>query len=129
MITSLILFLKWYFSITFLTLNFIYYKLNVFYRSLKYKDKETGKEIDLNEKYDAFHPYDPINYFEFILFGIFLFPIRGIICFLICICLNLNLKYLKYKYKILIQIHSKMKFIQKLSNFGVIYFFVLIIYL
>ena len=71
----------------------------VFYRPLKYKDKETGKEIDLNEKYDAFHPYDPINYFEFIFFGIFLFPIRGIICFLICICLNLNLKYLKYKYK------------------------------
>jgi lysophosphatidylcholine acyltransferase/lyso-PAF acetyltransferase len=96
---SLFLFLFFYFSITFVVLNYIYLRLIVFYRPIKYKDKETGKEIDLGEKYDPFRPYDPINYFEFILFGLFLFPIRAILSLLICIFLCLNLKYLKYKYK------------------------------
>ena len=88
-----------YSIIVFITLNYIYLRLSVFYRPIKYKDKETGKIIDLGEKYDAFRPYDPINYTQFILLGFFLFPIRGIISFLICVFLCLNLKYLKYKYK------------------------------
>jgi len=95
---SLIFFLFIYFSIVFIILNYIYLRLIVFYRSIKYKDKETGKEIDLGEKYDPFRPYDPINYTQFILVGLFLFPIRGILSLLICILLCLNLKYLKHKY-------------------------------
>ena len=95
---SLIFFLFIYFSIVFIILNYIYLTLIVFYRSIKYKDKETGKEIDLGEKYDPFRPYDPINYTQFILMGLFLFPIRGILSLLICIFLCLNLKYLKHKY-------------------------------
>ena len=95
---SLASFLFIYFSITFIILNYIYSRLRVFYLQRKYKDKETGKIIDLGEKYDPFRPYDPINYTQFILIGLFLFPIRGVISFLICVALCLNLKYLKYKY-------------------------------
>ena len=96
---SLSFFLFLYFFITFIILNYIYFRLTVFYRQIKYKDKETGKEIDVGEKYDPFRPYDPINYTNFILFGLFLFPIRAISSFLVCIFLCLNLKYLKCKYK------------------------------
>ena len=96
---SLTSFLFIYFSITFIVLNYIYSRLRVFYLQRKYKDKETGKIIDLGEKYDPFRPYDPINYTQFIIIGLFLFPIRGIISFLICFGLCVNLKYLKYKYK------------------------------
>ena len=95
---SLSLFLYLYSSITLVVLNYIYFRLKVFYRKITYKDKETGKIIDLGEKYDPFRPYDPIHYFQFISFGFFLFPIRAITSFLICIGLCLNLKYLKYKY-------------------------------
>ena len=70
---SIIFFFLIYFSITFIALNFIYLQLVVFYRPIKYKDKQTGKVIDLNEKYDPFRPYDPINYPQFILFGLFYF--------------------------------------------------------
>ena len=88
-----------YILITFLFLQYIYKRLNVFYRSLKYKDPETGKEIDLNEKYDAFRPCDPINYWKFILQGLILLPIRGILCFLTCVFLCLNLLLIKLFYK------------------------------
>ena len=77
----------------------MYNRLKIFYRSLRYKDPETGKEIDLNEKYDAFRPYDPINYWSYIIQGLFLFPIRAILCFLICVFLLLNLKLIKLIYK------------------------------
>ena len=96
---SFLLFIFYYSSITFIALNYLYFRLKVFYREIKYKDKETGKEIDLGEKYDPFRPYDPINYFQFIFYGLFLFPIRGITSFLICVFLCLNLKYLKCRYK------------------------------
>lgn len=96
---SITFFLFFYFSSVFIILNYIYFRLVVFYRQIKYKDEETGKDIDLGEKYDPFRPYDPINYTQFIIIGLFLFPIRAILSLLLCICLSLNLKYLKYKYK------------------------------
>ena len=96
---SITFFLFFYFSSVFIILNYIYFRLAVFYRQIKYKDEETGKDIDLGEKYDPFRPYDPINYTQFIIIGLFLFPIRAILSLLLCICLSLNLKYLKYKYK------------------------------
>ena len=96
---SITFILFFYFSSVFIILNYIYFRLVVFYRQIKYKDEETGKDIDLGEKYDPFRPYDPINYTQFITIGLFLFPIRAILSLLLCIFLSLNLKYLKYKYK------------------------------
>ncbi len=66
---------------------------------MKVKDKETGKEIDIHEKYDAFRPYDPINYYQYMLSGIILFPIRAILCFLDCVFYLIHLKILKLFYK------------------------------
>ena len=93
------LFLFFYFLITFIFLNYIYSRLSIFYQKLKYKDPETGKEIDINEKYDAFRPHDPIIYFSFICQGLIFFPIRGILCFLTCVFLLINLLIIKLFYK------------------------------
>ena len=88
-----------YIIITFFLLQYIYNRLKIFYQPLKYKDPETGKEIDINDKYDAFRPYDPINYYKFIFSGLFLFPIRSLLCFLDCVFYLLNLKLIKIFYK------------------------------
>lgn len=96
---SIFLFFLIYFSIVFIILNYIYNRLVVFYRQAKFKDPETSKEIDLGEKYDPFRPHDPINYTQFIIIGLFLFPIRAILCLSICIGLCIRLKYLRFKYK------------------------------
>ena len=93
------LFIIIYFVITFCFLNYMYKRLKIFYRSLKYKDPETGKEINIDEKYDAFKPYDPINYWPYIIQGLILFPIRAILCFLTCVFLLINLKICKLFYK------------------------------
>ena len=93
------LFISIYAIFTFIFLNYMYYRLKIFYQPLKYKELETGKEIDLNEKYDAFRPYDPINYWLYILQGMALFPIRAILCFLTCVFLLVNLKVVKLIYK------------------------------
>jgi 1-acyl-sn-glycerol-3-phosphate acyltransferase len=77
----------------------MYKRLNVFYQPLKYKDPETGKEIDLNEKYAGFRPSDPINYWPYILQGLILFPIRAILSFLTCFFLLVHLKIIKYFHK------------------------------
>lgn len=96
---SIILFFFIYFTIVFIVLNYLYMRLSAYYRQLKYKDNESGKEIDLGEKFAPFRPHDPINYTQFIIFGLFLFPIKGILSLLICIFLSIQLKILKYKYK------------------------------
>ena len=88
-----------YILFTFCFLQYVYKRLKIFYKSIKYKDPETGKEIDLNEKYDAFRPYDPINYWKFIIQGLILFPIRSILCFLTCVFLYLNILLIKIFYK------------------------------
>jgi hypothetical protein len=77
----------------------MYKRLKIFYQPLRYKDPETGKEIDLNEKYDAFRPYDPINYWSYIIQGLLLFPTRAILSFLTCVALLVHLKILKLFYK------------------------------
>ena len=93
------LFIFIYILCTFGFLHYMYKRLKIFYQPLKYKDPETGKEIDLNEKYDAFRPYDPINYWTYIIQGLIFFPIRGILCFLTCVFLLINLKIIKLFYK------------------------------
>ena len=126
---SLLFFLLIYFSTTFIVLNYIYFNLSVYYRHLSYKDKETGKIKDLNEIYDPFRPYDPINYFQFISYGLFLFPIRGILSFVICVFLCLNLKYLKCKYKELDTDSYEYSILSEVIKFWSFYFFLSMGYL
>ena len=96
---TLILFFLIYFIVFFFVLDYIYKRLSVFYEKRIVKDKESGKEIDLGDKYDPFRPYDPINYFQFMLTGLIFFPIRGILSLTDCILYSLHLKILKIFYK------------------------------
>ena len=93
------IFLFIYFGLTFIFLHYLYKRLSIFYQDIKYKDPETGKLIDINEKYAAFQPIDPINYWPFILQGLILFPIRGILSFFICLFLLIHLLIIKLFYK------------------------------
>ena len=93
------IFLFIYILLTFLFLHYVYKRLSIFYQDIKYKDPETGKLIDINEKYAAFQPTDPIKYWSFILQGLILFPIRGILSFLTCVCLLIHLLIIKFFYK------------------------------
>ncbi len=93
------LFLIVYILCTFWFLDYMYRRLKIFYQPLRYKDPETGKEIDLNEKYDAFRPYDPINYWSYMIQGLLLFPIRAILSFSTCVGLLIQLKIIKLFYK------------------------------
>lgn len=96
---TLILFFFIYFIVTFLFLSYLYKRLSVFYEKRIVKDKESGKEIDLGEKYDPFRPYDPINYLQFMTTGLIFFPIRALLSLTDCILYCIHLKILKLLYK------------------------------
>ena len=88
-----------YYFIIFLYLNYSYYVLKKYYRHIKYKEKETGKEIDIQEKFAPLVPLDNLNYFSFVFIGILVFPIRVNIGFIIYYSFILNVKILKLIYK------------------------------
>ena len=87
------------FLISFLFLNYAYYILKKYYRHIKYKEKETGKEIDIQIKYAPLVPIDKLNYFEFVIIGNFIFPLRLPFVLLSYFFLKLHLKILKLIYK------------------------------
>ena len=95
----MIIFLFIYYLSHFLFLNYTYYILNKYYKKIRYKEKETGKEINIQEKYAPLVPIDNINYFSFMIIGLLVFPIRIFIVLLIYFLLKLNLKILKLIYK------------------------------
>jgi len=51
------------FIISFLFLNYTYYILKKYYRHIKYKEKGTEKEIDIQTIYAPLVPIDNLNYF------------------------------------------------------------------
>ena len=83
----------------FLFLNYAFYVLKKYYRHIKYKEKETGKEIDIQERFAPLVPVDKLNYFSFIFIGTLLFPIRFILVLLSYYCLKFHLKILKLIYR------------------------------
>ena len=88
-----------YYVFCFLFLSYTYYVLKKYYRHIKYKEKETGKEVDIQEKFAPLVPLDHLNYFSFVFIGIVVFPIRLILVYLTYHCLIINLKILKLIYK------------------------------
>ena len=73
---SLLSFLLIYFILVFIFLNFLYSKLKIYYRPLTYKDKETGKIVDVHKLYEPFQSKDELKYWKFMLCGSILFPIK-----------------------------------------------------
>ena len=65
-----------YMIIQFIILNIIYFKIKVYYSPLTYKDKITGKIVDVHKLYEAFQAKDELVYWKLVLFGMILFPIK-----------------------------------------------------
>ena len=85
---SFISFLKYYIPITFALLNYLYFKVRVYYRKLEYKDPKTGKIINVHKLYDPFCSKDEFVYWKLILSGMFLFPFKFLTCIsVIILCL------------------------------------------
>lgn len=88
-----------YLSISFLLTNFLYLKLRMYYKKIKYKDPNTGKLLSLNEKFAPFVPHDAIYYPTFILSGTILFLYRSLASLLECFLFMVHLKILRKLYK------------------------------
>ena len=125
----ILIFLISIFFISFCFLNYAYYILNKYYKSIKYKEKITGKEIDINEKYAPLVPHDSINYFSFVFLGTILLPTRLLLFYLIFFLLNLHLKILKIIYINQEKDEKQRKKLEEANNFWMsMYFFINNIY-
>jgi len=74
-----------YLIIQFIILNLLYIKIKVYYSPLTYKDKITGKIIDVHKLYEAFQAKDELVYWKLILSGMIFFPIKFFSALLILI--------------------------------------------
>ena len=59
--------------------------MKIYYRPLTYKDKETGKIVDVHKLYEPFQAKDHLSYWKMMIQGLFLFPIKFTILVLIII--------------------------------------------
>ena len=88
-----------FFHISFLFINYLYFRLKKYYKHIIYKEKNTGKELDIQDKYACFVPRDKLEYFPFVFIGTIFFPIRLIIIFSILYILKFNLLLWKIIYR------------------------------
>ena len=117
--------IKYYYIINFINTNLAYYVLRKYYRDVKYKEKETGKEISIQEKYAPFVPTDSINYFSFVFFGMVFYPIRNIFFLIIFYTLPLHIKILKLIYKNHEKDENQRKKIENAASFWINLYFIL----
>ena len=117
--------LKYYYIINFIHTNLAYYVLRKYYRKITYKEKETGKEISVQEKYAPLVPTDSINYFSFVFFGMVFYPIRNIFFLIIFYTLPLHIKILKLIYKNHETDENQRKKIERAASFWINLYFIL----
>ena len=81
--------------IQFIILNFLYIKIKVYYSPLTYKDKITGKIIDVHKLYEPFQAKDELVYWKLIIGGMifFSFKIFSILLIVITFIILQNLSY------------------------------------
>ena len=89
---SLISILIIYFGLDFIFLNILYLKMRPYYLPLTYKDKETGKIVDVHKLYEPFQSKDKFSYWKLILGGLIFFPIKFSIDIGIIIACMIHLK-------------------------------------
>ena len=123
MISIIILIILYFLSFCFL--NYTFYILNKYYKRIKYKEKITGKEIDVQEKFAPFVPNDTINYFSLVIIGTIIFPIRLFLIFIALNILKMHLKILKIIYKNHEKDEKQRRKLEKATNFWMsVYFFI-----
>ena len=96
---TLISFLEYYIPIMFIFLNWLYKNCNIYYKPLEYKDKNTGKIIDVHKLYEPFQAKDKLIYWRFIISGMILFVPKLIFCMLAVIGLIIHLQIAHFFYK------------------------------
>ena len=92
-------FLLFYIISQFIILNYLYFKIKVYYAPLTYKDKETGKKIDVHKLYEAFRAKDELIYWKIILGGMLIFPFKFIFNFCIIMSFIIHLYIFHFFYK------------------------------
>lgn len=75
-----------------------YYILKKYYRHIKYKKKEDGKEIDIQDKFAPLVPIDNFNFCPYIFIASIIFPIRILLVLGSYCLLRIHLKILKLIY-------------------------------
>ena len=88
-----------YFIFTFLIVNYLYLKVRIYYRPLTYKDKDTGKIVDVHKLYEPFQAKDNLSYWKMMIGGLIFFPIKFIILALIIIAFMIHLRIFSIFYK------------------------------
>ena len=96
---SILSFLKYYIPIMFIFLNWLYKNCNIYYKPLEYKDKETGKIVDVRKLYEPFQAKDKLRYWRFIFSGFIFFLPKLIFCMSAVIGLIIHLKIAYFFYK------------------------------
>ena len=96
---SFLMILLIYFILDFIFLNILYNNLKVYYRPLTYKDKETGKIVDVHKLYEPFQSKDEFSYWKLIISGLFLFPLKFFSDIFVIICFMIHLKIFSIFYK------------------------------
>ena len=117
--------IKYYCILNFIHTNLAYYVLRKYYRDITYKEKETGKEISVQEKYAPFVPTDSINYFSFVFCGIIFSPLRNIFFLIIFYALPLHVEILKLIYKNHEKDENQRKKIERAASFWIDLYFIL----
>ena len=88
-----------YFLFGFIIVNILYLKVRVYYRPLTYKDKKTGKIVDVHKLYEPFQTKDELSYWKMMVGGLIMFPIRFVILMLVIIFFMIHLKIFSLFYK------------------------------
>jgi hypothetical protein len=70
---SLLLFFAIYFILDFIFLNILYLQIKIYYKPLTYKDKETGKIVDVHKLYEPFQSKDELSYWKMMIGGLIFF--------------------------------------------------------
>ena len=122
-ILKIIIFYSIYHLIMTIFIVYAYFVLKKYYRHIKYKEKETGKEIDIQDKFAPLVPKDNITFFSFVRIGSLIFPIRIILVLGSFYILRIHLKILKFIYKNHEKDPKQREKIEKATNFWISFYF------
>ena len=122
-IKFMLLFYSFFHCCCFIHLIYSFYVLKKYYRHIKYKEKETGKEKDIQEKFAPLVPIDNINCFSFIFIGSIIFPIRLLLVLGSYYILKFHLKILKLIYKNHEKDQSQRIKLEKATSFWLSFYF------
>ena len=90
--------LKYYIPFMFIFLNWLYSNCKIYYKPLEYKDKKTGKIIDVHKLYEPFQAKDKLRYWKFMLYGMIFFLPNLTLCMLSVSCLIIHLRIAHFFY-------------------------------